>query len=587
MDLEDFNNNNCIGYDINSFNLHVNVEGLCILNFNIRSFRANIDSFLTYVQQLKIIPDIIVLTETWFSENQIDFIPGYKQYNCCRKDRIGGGVSIFFRADLKLKSTLMDSNITENAETLTVNLRLNSGLVINIVGIYRPPSSRCYSGFLSEIEQKLESLPRNENNVFIGDFNVDLLSRTNFSLELSEMMKSYYFWQMITVPTHESNQGNGTLIDHIWCNIFNNCESGVFHAGITDHDITFTIIPMNFETENMCFKFRDHSETCLVNLMENLGLFVSEYEQVGIGMNFCDKISYFYNRLYHVYNVSCPIRVKYLGSNKLNKPWIDSKLLLMIQRKHYLYKRYRTGALEHCFYKSYCNLVANKIKFSKKNYYLNKFNYLNGDARATWKLTNSIIGRKSKNNNIGSLNINGTLSHDDLEMANEFNDYFSSIGVQLDSKINSSANRPENYMGESNPNTFRFHLIDSQEVTNVINSFPNKSCRLESIPIKIFKLISNIISHLLADLYNESIFRGRFPKELGNGRIIPILKSGSRLSASNFRPICTLPLLSKLFEKLVYKRFISFIYKFKILYEKQFGFRTGTNTTDALLEYLD
>ena len=354
MDFEEYTNiRNCLEYDKSSFNLYANIKGLSILNFNIRSFRANIESFLTYIQQLKIILDIIVLTETWFSENQMDFISGYKQYNCYRKDKVGGGVSIFFREDLKLKSTLLDSNITENAETIRVKFRFSSGLAINIVGIYRPPSSRCQSGFLSEIEQKLESLPRNESNIFLGDFNIDLLSSSNFSLELSELMKSYYFWPKITIPTHRSYQGNRTLIDHIWCNVSDNSESGVFHAGITDHDITFTILPLNFETENVCFKFRDHSETSLVNLIQNIELFVSEYVNADNGMSFDERFSYFYDKLYHVYNESCPVRVKYLGSNKLNKPWIDSKLIVMIQRKHYLYKRYRAGALDHSFYKSY------------------------------------------------------------------------------------------------------------------------------------------------------------------------------------------------------------------------------------------
>jgi hypothetical protein len=88
-------------------------------------------------------------------------------------------------------------------------------------------------------------------------------------------------------------------------------------------------------------------------------------------------------------------------------------------------------------------------------------------------------------------------------------------------------------------------------------------------------------------LFNESVLAGLFPNCLKLARVIPIFKSGDTEQASNYRPISTLPVISKLFEKLMYRRFDSFLSKYKILTPCQFGFRSGRSTADAVLEFCD
>ena len=56
---------------------------------------------------------------------------------------------------------------------------------------------------------------------------------------------------------------------------------------------------------------------------------------------------------------------------------------------------------------------------------------------------------------------------------------------------------------------------------------------------------------------------------------------------TNYRPITTLPILAKMFEKLAHKRMICFINSFNLLNSNKFGFLAGQNTSDALIEYLD
>ena len=66
-----------------------------------------------------------------------------------------------------------------------------------------------------------------------------------------------------------------------------------------------------------------------------------------------------------------------------------------------------------------------------------------------------------------------------------------------------------------------------------------------------------------------------------------MFKSGCKTDISNYRPISTLPLLSKIFEKLMCKRLTQFLKLNNILSRHQFGFQQGSNTSDAVLEFLD
>ena len=88
----------------------------------------------------------------------------------------------------------------------------------------------------------------------------------------------------------------------------------------------------------------------------------------------------------------------------------------------------------------------------------------------------------------------------------------------------------------------------------------------------------------LTTLINESFQKGVFPNCLKTAIIIPLYKGGDKDEASNYRPIALLPTLSKIIERLVKKRFLSFLLKYKILTTHQFGFLSNSCTNDAMFD---
>ena len=65
-------------------------------------------------------------------------------------------------------------------------------------------------------------------------------------------------------------------------------------------------------------------------------------------------------------------------------------------------------------------------------------------------------------------------------------------------------------------------------------------------------------------------------------KIIPVHKGESVLHVANYRPISLLPIFSKIFERLVFKRLTEFTDKHKILTPNQFGFQKNKSTELAV-----
>ena len=84
-----------------------------------------------------------------------------------------------------------------------------------------------------------------------------------------------------------------------------------------------------------------------------------------------------------------------------------------------------------------------------------------------------------------------------------------------------------------------------------------------------------------------SVTDGKFPDILKIARVTPIHKSKNHKIVSNFRPISVLSFFSKIIEKLMKARAVKYLDRNNIMYSKQFGFRTGYSTSDAVLEFVD
>ena len=88
-------------------------------------------------------------------------------------------------------------------------------------------------------------------------------------------------------------------------------------------------------------------------------------------------------------------------------------------------------------------------------------------------------------------------------------------------------------------------------------------------------------------MINQSLCSGIFPTKLKIARVIPLFKKGDPHVFDNYRPICLVPAISKIFERIVFDQTYNYFTKNKLLYTSQYGFRKQHSTELAAVELVD
>jgi len=104
---------------------------------------------------------------------------------------------------------------------------------------------------------------------------------------------------------------------------------------------------------------------------------------------------------------------------------------------------------------------------------------------------------------------------------------------------------------------------------------------------KVVKSSFDLYSDVFVHLVNMCLSQGIFPDEMKVVRVIPLYKSGDGKLITNYRPVSILPIFSKIFERVIYNRILTFINDNNLIYNLQFGFRKNYNTTMAVITLID
>ena len=95
------------------------------------------------------------------------------------------------------------------------------------------------------------------------------------------------------------------------------------------------------------------------------------------------------------------------------------------------------------------------------------------------------------------------ISSDPTEIANSFDNYFSSVASKLRGKIYQNGKDFTHYLKNSNEYNFFMNPTDKNEIINIINNFNmNKSTEPHSIPNDIQNLIKLNIAGPLSEIVN-------------------------------------------------------------------------------------
>ena len=91
-------------------------------------------------------------------------------------------------------------------------------------------------------------------------------------------------------------------------------------------------------------------------------------------------------------------------------------------------------------------------------------------------------------------------------------------------------------------------------------------------------------SEILAELFNNTLLTSSFPTKLKVVDVSPVFKKDNPLKTKNYRPVSVLPVVSKIFERLLHKQMSLHVDRFLSPYFC--GYRKGFSTQQTLISLL-
>jgi exonuclease III len=582
--------------DVTNFKIESIDKMLSLIHINIRSLinRDHFRDLKTFLNMFNFKFDIIVITETWVKDDKEFEYLNIPDYHCeyyVRNGRRGGGVAVYILNVCNYQ--ILKYDCFSEAESVFIEIKHEVNNII-LGAIYRPPDT-CINTFNQELDNFVSQIQIDKKKcILIGDVNINILD-VNKSLEYTNVMEGNGFMPYIQdIPTRVHNNSS-TLIDHIYSNIDNvMCNSGVINVDLSDHKPVFCILE-NYNVKVCQNKTSKICNMCPKNLSEfRKNVLNSDLTKVYEAAD----VNEAYNNFLEILTESSKCIWYPRSSDKkyTKKHWITRGILVSIKKKNRMYKKLCKQPFNVQLkqkYNKYKLVLTTVIRNAEKIHFNEKFLKASSSSKETWKVINEVLNKEKRNIHMPQelkSEGNNNVVNEPIEICNMLNNFFINIGKQVQESINLSGKEKdfEEYLGTPSINSCYAHPVTKIEIEKIIEQLDtNKSFGLDNIPAKLLKISKDIISEPLEYLINRSISEGIVPDQLKIAKVIPLFKSGDRTSPNNYRPISILPVISKIFEKVMHTRLTKFLNDQNFFYKFQFGFRTHLDTKLAISELVN
>ncbi|KAL4085043.1 hypothetical protein QTP88_027881 [Uroleucon formosanum] len=273
-----------------------------------------------------------------------------------------------------------------------------------------------------------------------------------------------------------------------------------------------------------------------------------------------------------------------------HSPSIPEYIRILISNKHRaraLYQRYRLPSLKRNF-----NNLANSLKkilSSHKNQtQANYLTNLSSKDGSLWQATKKSLRHQAPNTPL--INPFGGLTSTDAEKAELLKNHLAKIFTpHSDIQIPQHTALVNRFLDSPLPPTLPSKYFTPNDIKNAIQNYSlKKSPGYDLITAEVAKCLPKRAIVLLTILINASLRLAYFP-QLWKFSIIIVFPKPKKPPdiLSSYRPISLLPFFAKIFERLILKRILPYIFSNNIIPNTQFGFRASHATTHQLHRLVD
>ncbi|CAF4353102.1 unnamed protein product, partial [Didymodactylos carnosus] len=262
-------------------------------------------------------------------------------------------------------------------------------------------------------------------------------------------------------------------------------------------------------------------------------------------------------------------------------PWFTNKLRKVNANKQKLYQKYAKSqaATDQQLYLTAAFLFEKECIQAKQAYYSRLQIDVNNSSKKWWTIVKHALG-KHKQISIASLHdarTNSMVSHS-CEKGEVLNRYFAEVCTPLNTQghIFPTLPTPKQIMP-----TF---TIDVNEVYYALKKINVMKAVAPGISGRMLKEGAFELAPVLTRLFNHSLSMETFPSQWKLGFVTAIFKQGDVHHPTNYRPITLLSAVSKIFERVIFKRVYTFLIKAREINPNQSDFLPSHSTITQLVQ---
>lgn len=176
-------------------------------------------------------------------------------------------------------------------------------------------------------------------------------------------------------------------------------------------------------------------------------------------------------------------------------------------------------------------------------------------------------------------------------LSEAFNDHSASIGPKLGGKIPCKQNSCSylDYLPVQNIKvSFQLETTNSSKVFSLLSKLSEaKATGLDKISAWFLCKCSDLITESLCLIFDHLISTGIFSEQWKCSKLIPLFKQGDCKDLNNYCPISIIPVVGKVFGRVIYDQVYAFLIDNNLLSNRQSGFRCLHSLVTGVLEAIN
>ena len=409
--------------------------------------------------------------------------------------------------------------------------------------------------------------------------------KKKYELDFISKLQEKFWIQNVLFPTRARGNDNPHTLDLVISNedIIDEIQN-LSPLGKSDHSVLLISSSMqniiSKDQEKLNFKKGDYIGLCKA-LDIDWGKTLEPFK---------DSIEDMWIEFKKIVNLNC---VKYIPKTHdfdkwKKKEWkcpLPVEIRKLIKAKSHLWTRYVETKDENIFNKF--KIIRNKVRNKTRMIIRAEQNEIAKSSKTNpKKFWNYVKSKTKSSSSIGDLkykNTNGDecTAKTNIDKSDAFCNYFSSV-----------------FTRENDDDFEKLECKQANEMPDIVFTVENIKLKLQNLNVnkssgpdnihpKILKEANDVLALPLKILFETSFNQKMLPQDWRSANISAILKKGSKLDVSNYRPVSLTCICCKIMESVLRDEIFKCFIENKLFSQAQFGFIKGRSTVLQLLKVLD